>query len=146
MLDVPASKITTGKTTVSVFQVKKWVVVVSVELRSGIQKTLPQAADTASSVSDSSADSRDPESDVPIVENEIVEEDSPWDLIDLTSKDDCASSTLQRTQELCRSYGGSVPSDVRSVQGAIKDGLAAFASAGGDEVSFVDVEGSHTAA
>lgn len=78
--------------------------------------------------------------DVAIVENEVIEKDSPRDLPDSTSKDDRDPSPLRRIQELCRTYDLSVPSDVRLVQHLMKDALEAFASAGADEECRADLK------
>lgn len=98
-------------------------------------KTLAEAADAECYVFDSSADFPDRTFDVPILQDEIVEEDRTWDLSHLTSKDDRASSALQRIKELCRFLGLSVPFNVQHVQKVVKDSLAALVSAGDDDAS-----------
>lgn len=70
--------------------------------------------------------------EVPIVEEDIIEENSPWNLRHLTSKNDQGPSALQRIQELRRSYGLSALMDFRSVQKVIRDTLATFASDGSE--------------
>lgn len=102
-----------------------------------------QAVDAGSSNIDSSADFQGPASDVPIFDDEVVEEDSWWGVKDLTSKDDRGPTALQRVQDLCRIIGLSVPSDVLSVQRLVKVALAPFAFAGGDDACIADVKDSH---
>lgn len=63
----------------------------------------------------------------------------------LTSKDDCRPSASKRNRELGRSYEFSVPSDIRSFQGATKDVLVAFASVGSDDVSLAGGKEFHAA-
>lgn len=70
-------------------------------IKSGPRMTLAEGPDATSSVVNSTSDFPDSASNVPIYENEIIEEDSPWDLKDLTSKDDRGPSASKRIQKLC---------------------------------------------
>lgn len=63
----------------------------------------------------------------------------------MTPKDDRRPSALQLTQELCRIYDSLVLSDIRTVQGVIKNAFTSFASACGDELSLADLNKSHAA-
>lgn len=119
---------------------KTWIPVVSVLFKPWNRDTLAEAAETASTDVDSFSHSPDPAYDVPIVENEFVVEGSPWDLGDLTSKNDRGLSALQQIQDLCQTYGLSVRSNVWSVQVLRKDTLGAFASAGDDETCLADLK------
>lgn len=101
---------------------------------------MEEAADGVSLEVDSSANFPDRASDVLIVKHNIVEENSPWHVRDLTWKHEHRTSALQGIQLLCRSCDLSIPSDFRSDQVLIKDALASFASAGGDELSLPDVK------
>lgn len=78
VFDIPASVMTTRKRTVGDVPVKKNVGVVSVAYKPKYRKTLAEAGEAVSSVVDAFADHPDPASDVPIVEVEVVEEDSQW--------------------------------------------------------------------
>lgn len=78
--DILAGGITSRKSTVNVVQAKIWDVVVSVVFKPGHQKTLVEAADAVSSVVDYFADLRDLASDMLILVDKNVEEDSPWDV------------------------------------------------------------------
>lgn len=99
-LDIPASETTTVQKTGSEVQVKTWVGMVPISFKLGHRKTLAEAAHADSLVVDLSADFPDTSSDDPIVEEEIVEEDSTSDQRDLTSKNHRGLSASQRTQEL----------------------------------------------
>lgn len=114
-------------------------------LKSGSGMALPEAPNVVSSVVDSSVEFADPTSNISIVEDETVKEDSPWNVRDLSFKDDRIHSALQRIQDLCRSYAFSVPSNIRSVSEVIKDALDPFTSAGGDKTSAADSKESHAA-
>lgn len=81
----------------------------------GQRRTFLEAADAVSSVTDASADFSDLASNVHIVENENVEEDALWDLMNLTTKEDSRIFALQRFHEPRCIYGLWVHSDVRSV-------------------------------
>lgn len=83
-------------------------------------KTFAEPADVVRSVSDTSADFADPASDVTTAEDEIVDEEALWYLRDLKSKDEYGPTAQQFIQEVCRTYGLSDTSDVRSVQEVIK--------------------------
>lgn len=72
------------------------------------EETLSEVAEAVSFVVVSSTDFPDPASDVPIVEDKLFEKDLPWDLRELTSKDDHGLSDLRRTQELRQNYGSLV--------------------------------------
>lgn len=61
----------------------------------------------------------------------------------MTSRDNHGPSALRRIESLCRSYGLSDPSDVRSLQGILKDALVALASAGGHDATLADLKESH---
>lgn len=63
----------------------------------------------------------------------------------MKSKNKRGPFALQRNQKLYRTYGLSVLSDFRSIEGVIKDVLAVFAPAGGNEDSLVDVNEFQTA-
>lgn len=126
VLNVSAREITKSKRKASNVQNKKWIGMVFVVFKSRHRKVLGEEADAVSSVVDSSADFPDPAFDVPIIKDEIDEEDSPWDIRDLTFKNSRGPSTLQRIQRLCRTYGLSVHSDVQSVQGVSKDAFEVF--------------------
>lgn len=63
-------------------------------------ETLAEAADSFGSVLDSFVDFPDPVSDVYIVDDGVVEEDSLWDLRDWKSKDDRGPFALQRIHKL----------------------------------------------
>lgn len=80
VLYIAARETTTGKRTVSDVDVMRSVGVVSVVFKHGHRKTYAEAANTVSSVVDSSAYFRNPASDVPFVEDEIFEKDLLWDL------------------------------------------------------------------
>lgn len=99
MFDIRSPEFTISKRPVSIVQVKKWVGVVSVVSKSEHPTIVAEAVDSARSVVDSSADFSDLSSDVPIVINEIVEEDSTWDLKDLRSKIDEAEANLKSSEE-----------------------------------------------
>lgn len=58
-------------------------------------------------------------------------------------REDHGPSGLQWIQKLSRSYGFSFHSDVRSVQGVIKDAIAAFYSGYSDEASLANLKESH---
>lgn len=85
---MPTGEITASERTVNDVLVRKSVGAVSFVIRSGPRKTIAKAADAVSSVVDSSNDFPKPASDILIAENEVVEEDWPWNLSDLTLKDD----------------------------------------------------------
>lgn len=68
--------------------------VVSVVINPRHRKTLAEATLAVSSVVDCSTNFPDPASYVPIVEGEVVEEASPSNLRDFTSKNDCGISAL----------------------------------------------------
>lgn len=104
MLDTKAREPTTSQRTVSDVQLKKSVGVISDVFKPGHRKTFAVAADAVSSIIDTSTDLQNPAPDVFIVENEIVMEYGPWDLRDLSSKNDRGHTPLQRIQELCRCY------------------------------------------
>lgn len=108
-----------------------------------LRKSLVEAAEAVRSVFDYFANFPDPVSNVPIVKDDVIEDDSPWYLIDLTSKDDLGRCALQRIQELCRAYGFSVALDVLSIQALFKYALAPYASVVGDEASLEDLKESH---
>lgn len=93
-----------------------------------------------SSVVESFPDFPYTDSNVPIVEDEVVEEDSPWDLRDLTFKDYRGPSALLRIQEYCRISCLSVPSDVLSFQGLIKHALTAFIHVDETETSLLELK------
>lgn len=76
MLGIPAYEITRSVKTRNDMQVKKWVGVESVVFNPRHRKPFVELADAISSVIDISADLPGSESDVPIVANRIVEEDS----------------------------------------------------------------------
>lgn len=105
---------------------------------------LAGVAEVVRSVVESPADVSGTASDVPIVENDAVEGDSQWDLIDLTGKDDRGPSALQRVQDFCRTYGLSVPSYVLSVRELMKDALTAFAQVFHDRASLAELKKSHS--
>lgn len=145
MLDLSAHEITTSRRTAKNVRVEKYVGVVSVFFKPGRRKSMAEAADAINSVVALSADFPDATSDVPIVEDKIVEEDTTWDLTNFTSKHDSRPSPLQLIQELCRTTVFSLPSDVRSLQGVMKDIFVAFVSAGGGKSSLTDLKQSYAA-
>lgn len=61
--------------------------------------------------------------DVLVVEEEIVEEDAPWNVPDSTSKSDGGPSALWCIQTICRDHGLSVPFHVQAIQVMVKDAL-----------------------
>lgn len=75
-------------------QVKKLVGVGSVLVRPGHRKTFMEAAGSVSTIFDSSPGCSAPAVNFFIVENEIVEEKSHWNLKDFTSKNDRGLSAL----------------------------------------------------
>lgn len=76
VLNIPAREIATGKRTANDVQLKKWIGVLSIIFKPVHQKTLEDVTTKISFVIDTSADFRDPASDVPIVEDEINEENT----------------------------------------------------------------------
>lgn len=112
LLNIRARETAVSKRTFSNVKVKKWVRVVSFLFKPGHRKNLTEVPDAVRSFLDSSTDVPDVASDIRIVEDGIVDEDSPWDLRDLTSKEDRAPSALRRMQELFRTYGLSFSSNV----------------------------------
>lgn len=71
---------------------------------------------------------QDRANDIPVVVDEIIEKDAPWDLRNLTAKNDCERSCLQRIQALYQNHDLMVQSDVQFAQSFIKDTLAALVS------------------
>lgn len=138
VLYISAHAITTSMRTVNDVQVKKWVGAVSVDFQPEHRKTLAEVGDAVSLEIDASAGFSDLDPDALIVEHEIFEEDVPRDLQDLTYNDYRGPSTLQHVQELYRTYGLLVPSDVRSVQEVVKNALVALPFAGGHEVTLAN--------
>lgn len=143
MLDIPACKITTGMRTASHVPVKKLFGVISDVFKPGHRKSLAAAADAVYFVVKSSAGFPDSAFGVLIVEDKCIGKDSPWSLTELTSKNKCTPSALQRMQELCRTYGSSVPCNVCSVGGTVIDAFTAFVSPDGDEAFFIDLKESY---
>lgn len=88
MFGIPVCVTTTRRRIVIDVQVKKCVGVVSFVFKCVLQETLKEVPDTVSSVVDLFAYFINRGSDVSVVENEIAEEESPWDVARLTSKDD----------------------------------------------------------
>lgn len=145
VLAIPSREITTVRRTASDVLVRKWVEFVSVVLNPGHRKTLVGATNAVSSMFDTSADFSDPAANVPIVEDGIVEEDLHWDLRDLTSKDDCGLSAMQRVQKRFQTYGLSVLSDVWSVQQVIREALVELPIVDGDKTSLPNLKEAYAA-
>lgn len=72
--------------------------------------------------------------------HDSVKEDAPWDIRDSTSSDDRGRSALQRTQELCQTYGLASPTDVRANQKVLLDALTAFPSVDDERASLVSLK------
>lgn len=84
VLDSPASEIEKGNSATSEAQFEKRLGIMFVFFKRGHSKTLAEAADATSSVTDRSFDFLNPDPDVPIIENKIFEKIAPWDLRDLS--------------------------------------------------------------
>lgn len=97
---------------VSDAKVNSRVAVVRVKLWSGRRKTQEKAMPAAGSVPGSLADFTDPADYMQVSDDDIVEEDAPWDLRDLTSIDDFEPSALLCMPILCLAHGLTVPSNV----------------------------------
>lgn len=65
---------------------------------------------------------------ISVIEDEMAKQGAPWDLPDLTSKNDRGPSALQRIQASCQDHGLSVSSHILAVRVLIMDALAAFDS------------------
>lgn len=85
---------------VSDVQVKRCVEVLLVNFKTRPKKMVGNAAHAVNSVRDFLVDFPDPADDMPTSENDIIEEDAPWDLRDLSFKDDGEPSAWRRVQQL----------------------------------------------
>lgn len=121
----------------------RWVGVLPFQFNPGKWKTHEQAAHAVSSVLGSSTDIPDPTDDMPSSDSDIVEEDTPRILRDLTSRDDRRPSALQQVQYLCQRCGLAVPSDFRAVQKLLSDSLASLVSADKSGASLANLRKEH---
>lgn len=116
MLDILARKVMSAKRAASGMPVKKPVGVVSVKFKSERRKKIEEAENSVSSVIDSPAEFSEAVGDVPIIEDDIFEDDALWDLNDLTSKDDRVPFVWQLVQELSQTRSFGALSDIGPVQ------------------------------
>lgn len=79
------------------------------------RKILEVIANAVDAVLGSSMKLEDPAVDVPVFQEDIIENDAPLDLPDMMSQSTHKRSTLQRVQYLCRTYGIVVHKVGRSV-------------------------------
>lgn len=128
VLDILARELTSAKRNVADLQVGRFAGSISLRSKAGIQKRRKKGRVTVNAVHDSWPGYSGPLDDVLVVEGKIVKRDTPWDLRDLKSKNDCGLSVFQQFQALCRDQSLSVPSDVKSLHFSIKDGLSALES------------------
>lgn len=96
MLDISAWEITTAKKTACDVQVKKEAGVVSVMFKPGHWKSLVEVAYDVILVLHIPADFLDLAADDSIVDEDIIVKAAFWDLRDLTCKESCGPSALQR--------------------------------------------------
>lgn len=111
VLDVTAREITSAQGIVYDVQMKPLVRSVPVTFKSGPRKTLEEAHTAVNAAYGSSSRFPGLSDDIPVVEDEDVEEDPAWYLCDLTSKNDRGPFASLLVQALCREYGLSVPND-----------------------------------
>lgn len=109
------------------------------------EKTLAGADDAVSSVLNTSSDFPEPGDDVPIINDDTVEEDAPWALTDLTFKYSRGPPSMRRLQERFRTHGLSVPSYGRSTQEVIKAALAALVLTAHDDISLAKLKDAYAA-
>lgn len=100
-------------------------------------------ADAISSAIDTYADLSYTASNVLLTYDETVEEKTTWSLGHLTTKDKHGPYAVKRIEEHRQTYGLSILSDVRSLQGVIWSSLAAFTSAGEDTASFANLNNAY---
>lgn len=105
---------------------------------------LPEAAKCVSSVLGSSANFPDLAADASISEDEIVEDDTLWDLKDLTFKDNCEPFASPRVEEFYRTHSISASADIWFASDLIKEAFLELAS-GSDETSFANVSETYVA-
>lgn len=100
MLDVLARDVTFRKRMVSDVQVKTLVGVEPVKFKPEQRKTHSEVAYAVTAVVGSFSDFLDPAVDMPVSEDDSIEENTPSDAHDYTIKDLPGPSFLQRMQEL----------------------------------------------
>lgn len=128
MLHIPAREVTLAKRKVYDVQMKRFIRAVLVKFKSEPRSTLEERRVAMYAVSASLSGFPDWSEQVPIVEDEIFEEEAPWDLGDLTPRCELASSVLERIQALCGNRGLSIPNDVQALQVLRKDTSSALGS------------------
>lgn len=101
MLGAPAREVASTKRDVDDVQAKRFVRSVPVKRNSGPRKTLEEALTAVIAAYCSVSGFSGSSNDVPIVEDEIFEEDVPWNLRDFRSKNNRGLSASQRVQALC---------------------------------------------
>lgn len=110
----------------------------SFQFKSGPRRTFKEERIEVNVVYGSSSGFPSPSNDIADVQDRIVDENAPWHLRDLTSKDDGGPSDSQFIQSLSRHHYLSVTSDVQAVQVLIKDALAALGSSRNGVESWVE--------
>lgn len=128
MLDIVSREVRPPNKNIDDGHVKRFVRSVSVKFKTGPGKTLEVGRAAVNVVYNSSSGFSGPSNGVPVVEDEIFKQDAPYNLRNLTSRNDHAPSAWQHIKALWRDNGLFVPSHVSDVQGLIKDALAALGS------------------